>query len=112
MLAMVIGAVIIALFVADGALVFYLRNQAIAFGEREAGNLSYALAQQTEKSLQAAHLIVSVVAERIEAAKPSTVEEFEEIAGSAPITTICFSTVAAKRPSRAISRCSAERCSP
>jgi diguanylate cyclase (GGDEF)-like protein len=85
MLAMLIGAVIVALFVADGALVFYLRNQAIAFGEREAGNLSYALAQQTEKSLQVAHLIASVIAERIEAANPSSVEEFEEAARSVPI---------------------------
>jgi len=93
MLAVITGALIFALIAADATLIIYLRNQAFAFGERETSNLSYALAEQTEKSLQAVQLITSVIAERIEGANPTTVEEFEQIAGSSIVRDILHGSI-------------------
>lgn len=50
-----------ALAVADGLLIFYLKEDSLADGRRETSNLAYVLAEQTDRGLQAANLVAADV---------------------------------------------------
>lgn len=81
-------ALIVLMACFDAALIMYLRQQAIATSERDTRNLSYLLAEQTDRAFQSAKLVTGGIVEMLETEGIKSVVDFEMAAGGPHIQSL------------------------